>query len=344
MFVNQNATQLVEDMNFVLAAERARTTGEQIALPSSIAGTVPTHVVPPAPAVVLQTSRATYREFVSKYWVTLIGTATCWFLLDISFYSQNLTQSTVFASVGWLPTNYTMTIAREAYFTARAQAIVALSSTVPGYWVTVATIEFLGRRNIQFMGFFMMTLFMAILAGDFKNLNGHGSFVAIYCLTFFFANFGPNATTFILPAEVYPTQFRTLGHGFSAACGKAGSIIGTFGFIYMKNDVSLQAALGLLCAVNGARLPVHLPRARDKGPHAGGDQRGPGGAGRQRGQCQGHQGRPRPLRHGAGAEDLRVSTRTRSVVNVLPASSDCVYMACYECAACGVSFSSVRCI
>ena len=250
MFVNQNATQLVEDMNFVLAAERARATGEQVALPSSIAGAQPM-AVPAQPPVSLQTRRQTYKQFFSKYWLTLVGTATCWFLLDISFYSQNLTQSTVFSSVGWLPTNWKMTIAREAYFTARAQAIVALSSTVPGYWFTVATIEYMGRRNIQFMGFFFMTLFMAILSGDFNNLNGHASFVGLYCLTFFFANWGPNATTFILPAEVYPTQYRTLGHGISAACGKAGSIVGTFGFVYMKNDVSLQAALGLLTAVNG---------------------------------------------------------------------------------------------
>jgi len=103
------------------------------------------------------------------------------------------------------------------------------------------------------MGFFFMTLFMAILAGDFNTLSTTetSSFVGIYCLTFFFANWGPNATTFILPAEVFPTAYRTLGHGISAACGKAGAIVGTFGFLYMDNNVSLQAALGLLCGVNG---------------------------------------------------------------------------------------------
>jgi len=58
-------------------------------------------------------------------------------------------------------------------------------------------------------------------------------------------------TTFVLPAEVFPTQYRTLGHGISAAWGKAGAIIGTFGFVYMSSNVSLQAALGLLCGCNG---------------------------------------------------------------------------------------------
>ena len=250
MFVNQNATQLVDDMNFVLSAERARASGEGVALPASLAGR-PAHEV--QPAVLLQTKRTSYSQFFSKYWLTLIGTASCWVFLDVAFYSQNLTQGTVFSTVGWLPSAATMTIQREAYFTARAQAIVALSSTVPGYWCTVFTIEWAGRRNIQFMGFFMMTLFMAVLAGDYTDLstNHIPSFVAVYCLTFFFANFGPNSTTFILPAEVYPTQYRTLGHGISAASGKAGAIIGTYGFVYMSANVGLQAALWLLTACNG---------------------------------------------------------------------------------------------
>ena len=254
MFVSQNATQLVEDMNFVLAAERARASGGgggEVPLPASIAGR-PAGVAAPPP-VLLQARRTKYSEFFAKYWLTLVGTASCWFLLDVAFYSQNLTQGNVFSAIGWLPPAVSMTIQREAYFTARAQAIVALSSTVPGYWCTVATIEYMGRRNIQFMGFFFMTLFMAILAGDYTNLSTHhtSSFVAVYCLTFFFANWGPNSTTFILPAEVYPTQFRTLGHGMSAAAGKAGAIIGTFGFVYMSANVSLQSALGLLAGCNG---------------------------------------------------------------------------------------------
>ena len=250
MFVTQNASQLVEDMNFVLAAERARASGESVPLPPSITGRPATDLAPP---VLLQARKTNYTEFFRKYGRTLIGTASCWFFLDVAFYSQNLTQGNVFNAIKWLPPAVSMTIQREAYFTARAQAIVALSSTVPGYWFTVATIEYMGRRNIQFMGFFFMTLFMAILAGDYNDLstNHIPSFVAVYCLTFFFANWGPNSTTFILPAEVFPTQYRTLGHGMSAAAGKAGAILGTFGFVYMSADVSLQAALGLLTACNG---------------------------------------------------------------------------------------------
>ncbi len=41
----------------------------------------------------------------------------------------------------------------------------------------------------------------------------------------YLANSGPNATTFIIPGEVFPTRYRSSGHGISAATGKVGAII-----------------------------------------------------------------------------------------------------------------------
>jgi PHS family inorganic phosphate transporter-like MFS transporter len=57
-------------------------------------------------------------------------------------------------------------------------------------------------------------------------------FIILYALTFFFANFGPNVTTFIVPAELFPARLRSTCHGISAAAGKAGAILGAFGFLY----------------------------------------------------------------------------------------------------------------
>jgi hypothetical protein len=41
---------------------------------------------------------------------------------------------------------------------------------------------------------------------------------------------GPNATTFIIPAECYPTRFRATAHGLSAGSGKIGAIIAQVAF------------------------------------------------------------------------------------------------------------------
>ncbi|XP_028109241.1 inorganic phosphate transporter 1-4-like [Camellia sinensis] len=61
-------------------------------------------------------------------------------------------------------------------------------------------------------------------------------FVVMYSLTFFFANFGPNATTFVVPAEIFPVRLRSTCHGISAASGKAGAIVGAFGFLYAAQN------------------------------------------------------------------------------------------------------------
>jgi hypothetical protein len=44
-------------------------------------------------------------------------------------------------------------------------------------------------------------------------------------LTFFFSNFGPNTTTYVVPGEIFPTAIRATCHGLSAAAGKLGAIV-----------------------------------------------------------------------------------------------------------------------
>jgi PHS family inorganic phosphate transporter-like MFS transporter len=39
-----------------------------------------------------------------------------------------------------------------------------------------------------------------------SSLARAGAFMALYSLTFFFANWGPNATTFIIPSEIFPAK------------------------------------------------------------------------------------------------------------------------------------------
>jgi PHS family inorganic phosphate transporter-like MFS transporter len=127
----------------------------------------------------------------------------------------------------------------EVYRIARAQTLIALCSTVPGYWFTVAFIDRIGRFAIQLMGFFFMTVFMFALAipyNHWTHKDNRIGFVIIYSLTFFFANFGPNATTFVVPAEIFPARLRSTCHGISAASGKLGAIVGAFGFLYLSQS------------------------------------------------------------------------------------------------------------
>ncbi|CAN6909434.1 unnamed protein product [Brassica oleracea] len=195
------------------------------------------------------------KEFAKRHGLPLLGCTSTWFLLDVAFYSQNLFQKDIFSAIGWIPKAETMNGINEVYMIARAQTLIAFCSTVPGYWFTVAFIEIMGRFAIQMMGFFMMTVFMFAIAFPYdhwiKPENRIG-FLVMYSLTFFFANFGPNATTFIVPAEIFPARLRSTCHGISAATGKAGAIVGAFGFLYAaqpqdktKTDAGYPPGIGV---------------------------------------------------------------------------------------------------
>ncbi|CAN1139748.1 Probable inorganic phosphate transporter 1-7 [Linum perenne] len=220
------------------------------------------------------------REFLRRHGKHLLGTTTTWFLLDIAYYSQNLFQKDIFSSVGWIPPANTMNAIEEVFNIAKAQTWIALCSTVPGYWFTVFLIDVMGRFAIQLMGFFFMTVFMFALAIPYDHWkSNHIGFVVLYGLTFFFANFGPNATTFVVPAEIFPARLRSTCHGISAAAGKLGAIVGAFGFLYLaqnqdksKADAGYPAGIGVrnslivLGVVNvmGMLLTLLVPESKGK--------------------------------------------------------------------------------
>ncbi|KAK4421745.1 putative inorganic phosphate transporter 1-3 [Sesamum alatum] len=195
------------------------------------------------------------KQFLRRHGLHLLGTTTTWFLLSIAFYNNNLFQKDIFSAIGWIPPARKMNAIHEVYSVARAQTLIALFATVPGYWFTVLFIDVIGRFAIQLIGFFFMTVFMFALAIPYdhwtvkKNRIG---FLIMYSLTFFFTNFGPNATIFIVPAEIFPARLRSTCHRISAAAGKTGAIVGAFGFLYAaqpkdssKTDAGYPTGIGV---------------------------------------------------------------------------------------------------
>ncbi|XP_057440005.1 low affinity inorganic phosphate transporter 4 [Lotus japonicus] len=194
-------------------------------------------------------------EFFTRHGRHLIGTMTSWFLLDIAFYSQNLTQKDIFPAMGLIDKDFEMNAIQEVFETSRAMFVIALFGTFPGYWFTVFFIEKLGRYKIQLIGFFMMSVFMFIIGVKYDYLRNENShmFALLYGLTFFFANFGPNSTTFVLPAELFPTRVRSTCHALSAAAGKAGAMVGAFGiqnYTQKGEQKQIKHAMMILAVTN----------------------------------------------------------------------------------------------
>jgi PHS family inorganic phosphate transporter-like MFS transporter len=71
--------------------------------------------------------------------------------------------------------------------------------------------------------------------------------LALYGGTFLFSNFGPNSTTFILPAETFPAHLRATLNGVCAAAGKVGAVVGAALFKPLAAAASVRATL-LACA------------------------------------------------------------------------------------------------
>jgi len=48
---------------------------------------------------------------------------------------------------------------------------------------------------------------------------------------------------------VFPTRWRSTGHGISAAAGKMGALVASYGFVPVSNKIGVDATLGVLAGV-----------------------------------------------------------------------------------------------
>lgn len=82
---------------------------------------------------------------------------------------------------------------------------------------------------------FIMFVVPAFKYDYYISSAGIHSFQAMYFLSSFFNQFGPNSVTFLVAGEVYPTQIRASAHGFSAMVGKAGALLASVLYSYIDN-------------------------------------------------------------------------------------------------------------
>ncbi|PPQ74721.1 hypothetical protein CVT24_003917 [Panaeolus cyanescens] len=223
-----------------------------------------------APPEQLAKKKAHFGEFIRYFskWEhakLLIGTSMCWFLLDISFYGINLNQNVVLQQIGY--DGATGTPWERLFRVSTGGIIITALGFVPGYYASILTIEYLGRKWIQIQGFLLSGLFLAILAGRFHTLS-KPAFIVCFAFMQFFFNFGANTTSYCYPAEVFPTRFRAFAHGISAASGKAGAIISALAFNTLSKKVGTPIILWIFFGVNmlGALFTLLLPEVKGRDP------------------------------------------------------------------------------
>ncbi|HWR46319.1 MAG TPA: MFS transporter, partial [Pseudonocardiaceae bacterium] len=184
----------------------------------------------------------------------LLGTALCWLVFDFAYYGNSISSPEVLALLSphaSLPENILLQLVIFAVF------------ALPGYALAIVFMDKAGRKSIQVMGFGLTTVAFGLIAVIPTVVSTVAPFVLLYGMSYLFSEFGPNATTFVYPAEIFPVDVRTTGHGLSTAAGKVGAFVGAYLFpVILASSLGIRGAeaiaagmslLGLI--LTGALLP-----------------------------------------------------------------------------------------
>jgi PHS family inorganic phosphate transporter-like MFS transporter len=181
--------------------------------------------------------------------IRLIGASLAWFLMDFAYYGNTVSSPLVLAAIAPDKSLLSHTLMQLAVFVVAA---------APGYLIAAALMDRIGRKSIQVLGFTMMAITFAVIAliPDVETLVL--PFLIVYGISYFFTEFGPNSTTFVYPAEIFPVKSRTTGHGVAASAGKIGGFIGVFLFPILMRWHGLLAAEAAAAGVSVLGIIVTL--------------------------------------------------------------------------------------
>ncbi|KAF4631106.1 hypothetical protein G7Y89_g7029 [Cudoniella acicularis] len=181
-----------------------------------------------------------YDYFITQgSWRFLAATSACWFLLDFAFYGLGINNPRQIARI-WVPQSLsgaaipdwqTTDPTKNIYHVLKADAIqyiitISIGSVI-GSVLLIKFIDYFPRKALLTWSFILLAGLFAIVGGSLfavEYTNLHALTIALYVLCQLVFNLGPNALTFIIPAEIFPTRYRCTCHGISAAAGKLGSI------------------------------------------------------------------------------------------------------------------------
>lgn len=193
-------------------------------------------------------SKSSFFElFSKKYLRRTTLTALSWFIMDIALYSMGFFTTFILASMAF--GGHDNFIAKDIAATQGTAVLDIL--LIAGIFFAILLIDKLGRIKLQSVGFIGMTVGLIILASSsFLTGNIHLAMIFVgFGLFNLMVNMGPNPTTYLLPAEIFPTRLRATGHGFASASGKIGAAVGIFLLPTLKAEFGLAYTLYALAGI-----------------------------------------------------------------------------------------------
>ncbi|HUA98437.1 MAG TPA: MFS transporter [Terracidiphilus sp.] len=191
--------------------------------------------------------------FQKRYRRATILASVPWFLQDLGTYGIGIFTPTILATALGHKAEHVRSMSdliSNATLAARGDAMITVLLII-GICFAVMLADKLGRIRLQIAGFIgcAIGLFIASLSVDFTG----GAKIALIFVGFmmfdFMTNLGPNAQTYLLAGEVFPTAVRGQGAGFAAAFAKIGAVATAFLFPILLATIGTRLLLyGLVVA------------------------------------------------------------------------------------------------
>lgn len=185
--------------------------------------------------------------FSRRYRKPTILAAIPWFLQDLSTYGIGIFTPTILASVIGAEHKYShnlVTIVHNDMLAAKGAAFIDILLLV-GIIGAVLLADRVGRIKLQIFGFIGCAAGL-LLASLSMTSSGHAQTFLLFAgfmLFSFMTNIGPNAMTYLIAGEVFPTRIRGMGAGMAASVAKVGAAITVFLFPVILVDLGTQIIL-----------------------------------------------------------------------------------------------------
>jgi MFS family permease len=177
-----------------------------------------------------------------------------WFLQDLGTYGIGIFTPTILAAALGANSDHARSVADVIAKDIVAAQGAALITTllIIGIIFAVMLADVVGRIVLQILGFIGCAagLFIASLSTYFSGGTQTLLIFAGFMLFNFMTNLGPNAQTYLLAGEVFPTAVRGKGAGFAAAFAKIGAVATAFLFPILLTAIGTQALLYGLIVVS----------------------------------------------------------------------------------------------
>ncbi len=170
-----------------------------------------------------------------------------WFLQDLGTYGIGIFTPVILAATVGHRTEHAGSLAaivhNDILAAKGAAAIDAL--LIVGVVAAIFLADRVGRMPLQIVGFIGCAVGLAIAALS-TAMSGQAQTVMIFVgfmLFNFMTNMGPNAQTYLIAGEVFPTKIRAKGAGFAASFAKVGAVTTAFLFPILLADFGTGALL-----------------------------------------------------------------------------------------------------